>query len=112
MLDPSEEEIKQALEIIKNRSLARRNDSFDIGEEIVNVEPQSDNVINIIQNPSKLADMLGLSERQAENVSAIITGGVAGASSKFLSKYIGEELAGAIGGFLGGYVSKRAVKGK
>jgi hypothetical protein len=102
-----------------NRQVARRGDGFDIGEESPKFG-QSGNqsrmpqeqVINIIQNPSKLAEMLDLTEEQAKNVAAVIAAGGAGVIHKLLADHLGSEIAGAIGGFLGGYVAKKVVRKK
>ena len=92
-----------------SRELAkRRGDSFDIGE-LTESPTEQDMIVRIMQNPRQLADMLNLSEKQAENTRAAITAAGAGLSSKFLSQHFGDEIAGAIGGFLGGYISKRII---
>ena len=98
----------QDIEVRKPSQIIRRGDSFDIGTDIVK-QPE---VLNILQNPGQLENLLDLTESQAENLRAVITGGGAGLASKFLSKYFGDEIAGAIGGFLGAHVAKRVVKRK
>ena len=88
--------------------LVRRGDSFDIGE--ITESPQEQDIfIKVMQNPQQLANMLGLDEKQAENLRAAITGAGAGLSSKFLANAFGDEIAGAVGGFLGGYIAKRVI---
>ena len=91
------------------RALIRRGDSFDIGDTDSPVS-QEDILIKIVQNPSQLQEMLGLTEKQADNIRAALTGAGAGISSKFLSRAFGEEIAGAIGGFLGGHIARKIVK--
>ena len=100
----NEQDIQQRTEIV-----SRRGDSFDIGHDSHALVPH-DQIIRILQNPKQLADMLNLSEAQAENLKAAITGAGAGLSSKILSQHFGDEIAGMIGGFLGGYVAKRFIR--
>ena len=89
-----------------SRELARRRgDSFDIGEY---TEPQQqDMIVQIMQNPRQLADMLSITEEQAVNIRAAITGAGAGLSSKYLAKHFGDAVAGAFGGFVGGLISHK-----
>lgn len=88
----------------------RTRDSFDIGtpsERSQAIVSQEDIIGKLLANPQGLVGALGLNEKQALNISSIITGGVAGAGRKWLTEYIGAELAGAVGGFVGAYVSKK-----
>jgi len=96
----------------EEKSMVRRGDSFDIGgggqqgsQAITNPD-----IINILQNPNQLAQMLNITEEQAENIRAAIVAGGAGLSSKFLSKHFGSSVAGAIGGFLGGFIADKLFK--
>ena len=106
---PDNEEVSHTLQVIGDHIVQNRGDSFDIGESPSIREPQ---IIEIIQNPEKLANMFGLTKEQVQNVRAAITGAGAGAASKFLSQYFGEEIAGAFGGFVGGMLSKKVFKDK
>jgi len=86
----------------------RRGDSFDIGEtKAVTASPD---IINIIQNPDQLSQILGVNEEQAQNIKAVIVGGGAGLSVKYLSKYFGSPVAGAFGGFLTGLIADKLFK--
>lgn len=99
---------------MESKELILRGDSFDIGSYVASnpnipqtqTEPE---ILRILQNPAQLTQMLSLTEEQASNISAIITGAGAGLSSKYLSKALGPEIAGALGGLLGGYVSGKIV---
>ena len=102
-LGPVEYERTTGQEIVK-----RRGDAFDIGE-ITGSTSERDMIIKIMENPQRLAEMLGLDEKQAENIRATLTGAGAGLSSKFLSQFFGEEISGAVGGFLGGYIARRII---
>ena len=88
-----------------SKEVIRRGDSFDIGTE--QAESQ---ILEILQNPTQLASMLNLTEKQASNIVSIMAGGGAGLSHKFLSEHIGDELAAAVGGFIGAYIGKRIFK--
>lgn len=94
---------------VEKTGVIRRGDSFDIGTGGTGQESDK-SLVEILQNPTQLASMLSLTDKQAENVRATITAAGAGLSSKFLASTFGDEIAGAIGGFLGGYVAKRIFK--
>lgn len=68
-------------------------------------------LMEIVKNPGKLQQQFNLTEKQATNVVALITGSGAALSSKYLSQALGNEIAGAIGGFLAGHVAKKLFKG-
>ena len=107
----SNEEVKNALEVIQRHTVQTRGDSFDIGENINEQSFGGDSqIIEILQNPAKLAQSLNLTKKQAENIAAMITGGGAGVSSKYLSQYFGNEIAGAIGGLIGGHIARKLMK--
>jgi len=87
------------------RQIVSRGDSFDIGSREVMVrEPE---VIRIIQNPGQLAELLNIDMEQANNIKALITGGGAGMSAKYLSKYFGSSVSGAFGGFIAGIIADK-----
>ena len=70
--------------------------------------PRSNTIINAFaQNPQQLVSLFGMTPKQAQNVSQIITGAGAGlgavALQKMLERHIGKRMAAAIGGGLGGY---------
>ena len=89
-------------------SIIKRGDSFDIGSsQALTKDPD---VINILQNPNQLAQLLDINEQQAENIRAAIVGGGAGVSVKFLSKHFGSPIAGAFGGFVAGIIADRLFK--
>jgi len=90
----------------ESREVVKRGDSFDIGEV---GQGQQEIISAVIQNPEKLAELLNLTEEQANNIRSLITGAGAGLSSKFLATALGEEIAGALGGFIGGFVAKRVI---
>ena len=64
-------------------------------------------VAALAQNPQQLVSLFGMTPKQAQNVSQIITGAGAGlgvvALQKMLERHIGRRMAAAIGGGLGGY---------
>ena len=64
----------------------------------------------LVANPEALKGLLGLTSAQAENVAAILTGGGAALSRKYLTQALGPALAGAIGGLLGGVISSKLLK--
>ena len=105
------DEVQRALEVLRG-TVQNRGDGFDIGGETEYPVQQydGDQISKMLSNPQELANTLGLSRKQAQNVRSLITGGGAGLSSKYLSQFLGEEIAGALGGFVGGYVSRRLLK--
>ncbi len=106
VLDPNSEE-RQIQPIVKNRG-----DSFDIGN--INGAPinSSPEIIRVLQNPDQLAALLGVSVAQAENIRAVLVGGGAALSTKYLSKHFGSAVAGALGGFLAGMVADKVISPK
>lgn len=108
----SQSEEEQALETQEVGSRApaivSRGDSFDIGNQGSAV--QNPQIINILQNPNALAQLLNINADQAENIRAAIVGGGAGLSTKYLSKHFGSPIAGAFGGFLAGLLADKVFK--
>ena len=106
-----EERLRRAMETLHELG-GSSGDDFDIGqfsgESQFSGDPK-DIITSLIANPRQLSNSFNLSSKQADNVAAIITGGVAGAGRKYLSRYIGAELAGAVSGFLGAFISKKVV---
>ena len=91
-----------------SQGVIKRGDSFDIGEQVV----ESDKLIEIMQNPGQLANMLNLTEKQAANVRSLVVGAGAGGIHRLLSQQLGDEVAGMIGGLISGYISRRIFGGK
>ncbi len=89
----------------------RRGDSFDIGS-LTEAPQEQDMIVRIMQNPKQLSELLNISEEQAVNIKAVITGAGAGLSSKYLSKHFGDAVAGAFGGFVGGLIAQKLFGGK
>ena len=98
-------------------------DSFDTGSNYPSVQgqrlpaqsprrapQQEDILIKALSNPSGFVEELGLSDEQAQNLRALVTGGGAALGVKYLGNAFGEPIAGALGALLGGYVSKKVVK--
>ena len=86
----------------------RRGDSFDIGE--FSESPQErDMIVRIMQNPNQLRELLNITEEQADNISAAITGAGAGIAAKYLGKHFGGAVAGGFGGFLAGMIAEKIV---
>ena len=84
-----------------------RGDSFDIGSTSLTKHPD---IITILQNPTQLAGILDINEEQANNIRALIVGGGAGLSSKYLSKTFGSAVAGAFGGLVAGLLAEKIFK--
>ena len=104
LLDPDSEET--AIQIV-----TKRGDSFDIGEAAGPPPLNSDqHIINLIQNPDKLASILDIDEVQAANIRAVLAALGSGASVKMLEKHLGTPLAGGIGGFLAGILASKVIK--
>ena len=82
-------------------------DSFDIGSTSLTKHPD---IITILQNPTQLAGILDINEEQANNIRALIVGGGAGLSSKYLSKTFGSAVAGAFGGLIAGLLAEKIFK--
>jgi hypothetical protein len=94
--------------------LPARGDSFDIGKfrQVGVTDPQEQNQLGqIMQNPSQLAQAWGLNDEQVKNLRSIIVGGGAGLIHKILAPYIGDELAGGAGGALGAFLAKKLLGG-
>lgn len=105
VLDPNSEEHQ----LVKNRG-----DSFDIGNIVTrspttNPNISSPEIIRVLQNPDQLAALLGVSVAQAENIKAMLVGGGAALSTKYLSKHFGSAVAGALGGFLAGMIADKVI---
>ena len=73
-------------------------------------EDLSKSLSTILGNPGALKQMFGLSDVQAKNVRAIISGSGSGLALKYLGDLLGEELAAGLGGFLSAYLAKRIVR--
>ena len=86
----------------------RRGDSFDIGE-LVESPQERDIIVRVLENPDRLAEMLNITETQAGNISAAITGAGAGLASKYLGKHFGNAVAGGFGGFLAGLIAEKML---
>jgi hypothetical protein len=109
---------------MENNSLVTRGDSFDVGQAQPQSNPnqgqpaqvirrgggQEDILIQALSNPSAFVDEMGLTDEQATNLRALVTGGGAALGAKYLSNAFGEPIAGALGALLGGYISKKVVK--
>ena len=101
--------------------IPREPDSLDIGFNDTsksltnpNLPPSSggtsrnNTIISALaQNPQRLISLFGMTPKQAQNVSQIITGAGAGlgavALQRMLERHIGKRMAAALGGGLGGY---------
>lgn len=64
-------------------------------------------IARLASNPQRLISLFGMTPKQAQNVSQIITGTGAGLGSvalqRMLAPHIGKRMAAALGGGLGGY---------
>lgn len=103
-----EDRIRNALSTLSELGVSR-GDSFDIGNDSTEVENPRDIISTYLSNPQQLGQLFHLTDKQAENVSALITGGGSALTYKALSRYVGSELAGAIGGYLGGLVARKLI---
>lgn len=109
---PDEEEVQKALQVLQQYSV-QRGDSFDIGTEDPNatgVQPISTSrqanpvgMLNML-NTKELSHTMGCSEKQAENLRALIVGGGTGGIYKLLSKQIGDVPAAVVGSLLSSYI--------
>lgn len=115
---PDEEEVQKALQVLQQYS-AQRGDSFDIGTSDPNatgVQPVSSskqpNALGALGmlNTKELSSSLGCSEKQAENLRALIVGGGTGGIYKLLSKQIGDVPAAIAGAALSGWLVKKYLK--
>ncbi len=109
VLDPNSEENQIQPVIIS------RGDSFDIGNNINNPNAQitqNPEIIRVLQDPGALAALLGVSVAQAENIRAVLVGGGAALSTKYLSKHFGSAVAGALGGFISGMIADKVFDPK
>ena len=102
------EEVSHALQVLREHGVQRRGDSFDIGD-ITEAPVEQDAIIRIMQNPGQLQDILNITESQAENISATITGVGSGLAAKYLGKHFGNAVAGGFGGFLAGLVAEKVM---
>ena len=96
------EEVQHALQVLREHTLQRRGDSFDIGEE----QPveQSSEIIELLQNPTQLAQILNLDEKQAQNLKSLIVGGGTGGIHRLLSRELGDVPSAVIGGLLSSWL--------
>ena len=109
---PNEEEVQKALQVLQNYS-AQRGDSFDIGTEDANVQPVTTSNPSAalgMLNTKELSHSLGVSEKQAENLRALIVGGGTGGIYKLLSKQIGDQPAAVVGALVSGWLVKKYFK--
>ena len=103
-----QEEVEHALQVLRKHGTSR-GDSFDLGGGEVSESGGGGDLMSLLSNPQKLIGSLNLTEKQADNIASVLTGGIAGAGRKWLTRYLGAELAGAVSGFLGGYISKKVI---
>ena len=113
---PSDEEVKYALSILQKRQGelseedSRLKDGFDmVPFQRSDVPAVSQQVPPNIQN---LAQSFNLTQKQKENVEAIIVGGGTAMARKMLGKYIGTGLASGFGGVLTDYLVTKLKGGK
>lgn len=93
----------------QSRQVIRRGDGFDIGTP----GPAKDGgVVDLLSNPSQLAEIFKMTDKQAANVRSLIVGAGTGGIHRLLSQHLGDEVAGAIGGLLSGYLSHKLFGGK
>jgi hypothetical protein len=113
---PDEEEVQKALQVLQQYSV-QRGDSFDIGTEDSNAvqplatskQPNALGALNML-NTKELSHTMGCSEKQAENLRALIVGGGTAGTYKLLSKQIGDVPAAVIGSLLSSYLVKKYLK--
>lgn len=106
VLDPNSEDNKI------QPVVTSRGDSFDLGSSNPAQITQSPEIIRVLQDPSQLAALLGVSVAQAENIRAVLVGGGAALSTKYLSKHFGSAVAGALGGFMAGLIADKVFDPK
>lgn len=76
-------------------------------EELRSGKPNSNMLMELIQNPQAIRQKFNLDERQTKNVKALLVGSGAAASVKWLGDSIGDELAAAGGALLSAYIARK-----
>ena len=64
-------------------------------------------LMRLIQNPGLIKGQFNLSDTQAVNVKALISGAGTGVAVKYLSQHIGTELSAIVGAFLSSYMARK-----
>ncbi len=114
-----DEELKQALEIVREHAPVNRGDSFDLGTDTggepirgANTEQalKSPEVLKILSNPSQMKQMLSLTDSQAENIRSLVVGGGTGSVHKLLNRYLGDEASAVIGAVLSSIAARKLFK--
>lgn len=101
----------------EQHEIVRRGDSFEVGSNIESPSGAGNPLkptgmfMELLNNPSVLSKNLHLTQKQADNIASVLTGGGAAMGYKYLSKLFGPEIASAMGAALAAHVVKRLVKG-
>ena len=104
-----EEEVSSDFKEFRRNLPAVRGDGFDIGVPAIS-EKQNTDLVRILQNPQQIANSLGLTEEQVENICSVITGTGTGVAYKYLNKYFGGEISAMIGAGLSAHLVKKLFK--
>ena len=67
-------------------------------------------IAGILQNPSKMVELLNVTPTQARNIKAGIVGTGAGLAYKYLGKTFGGKVAGAGGAFIAALLADALIK--
>lgn len=103
-------EVQKALQVLQEHA-TRRGDSFDIGEEqqTTAIQQRSPHIVDILNNPSQLAESLDLTPEQAENLRSLAIGGGTGGIHKLLNKQLGDVPSAMIGAAISSWIVKKIL---
>lgn len=76
-------------------------------EEEVDFSNPASALMNLAQNPGKLAQQFSLTTNQTQNVKALLVAAASGGSVKYLGRHFGDELAAIIGAGGAAYLAKK-----
>ena len=104
-----QDEVQHALQVLQEHGLQRRGDSFDIGGEQAIGEPHYLEILQNLENPGQLAQVLNLNEKQVQNLKSLIVGGGTGGIHRLLSKNLGDIPSALIGSVLSAWIAGKII---